>query len=136
MARLIDSSLWVDFTRSKSPPSLKALIHPWILDPEASLCEPIVFEVLRLATPAERPLIEAQFETLPLLATPPTLWRDATRLGQHCRDKGHTPGSLDLLIAAIALYYKAQLITFDEGFSPLATHTALRLKLLARPESP
>lgn len=133
MARLIDSSLWVDFTRSQSPPALKALIHPWILNPEACLCEPVVFEILRLATPAERPLIEAQFETLPLLATPPTLWRDATRLGQRCRDQGHTPGSLDLLIAASALHHEAVLITFDAGFSPLADLSALRLELLTRP---
>jgi len=33
MARLIESSLWVDFTRSKSPLALKTLIQPWILDP-------------------------------------------------------------------------------------------------------
>ncbi len=50
MARLIDSSLWVDFTRKKSPAHLKAAIHPWILDPAACLCEPIAFEVLRHAT--------------------------------------------------------------------------------------
>jgi hypothetical protein len=43
MARLIDSTLWVDFTRKKSPAYLKAAIHPWILDPAACLCEPIAF---------------------------------------------------------------------------------------------
>jgi len=32
MVRLIESSLWVDLTRSKSPLALKTLIHPWILD--------------------------------------------------------------------------------------------------------
>jgi hypothetical protein len=41
MARLIESSLWVDFTRSNSPLALKTLIQPWVLDPLACLCEPI-----------------------------------------------------------------------------------------------
>ncbi|MEI6605365.1 MAG: hypothetical protein WCP35_08655 [Verrucomicrobiota bacterium] len=61
MARLIESSLWVDFTRSKSPLALKTLIQPWILDPLACLCEPIAFEVLRHASPQEQKWLNAQF---------------------------------------------------------------------------
>jgi hypothetical protein len=48
MARLIESSLWVDFIRSKSRLALKTLIQPCILDPLACLCEPIAFLVLRV----------------------------------------------------------------------------------------
>ena len=59
MARLIDSSLWVDFTRAKSPASLKAAIQPWLLDPDACLCEPVAFEVLRHASPQEQKHLEA-----------------------------------------------------------------------------
>ena len=136
MARLIDSSLWVDFMRRKSPPALKALIHPWILDPAACLAEPIAFEVLRHAAPDERPLIQAQFATLPLLPTPASLWRDATRLGQTCRDKGYNAGSLDLLIAATALHHDAELITFDAGFTEIARHTSLNAHHLRRPSPP
>ena len=71
MARLIESSLWVDFTRRKSPVALKRYIEPWILDPSAVLCEPVIFEILRHATESERPLIEAQFFTYPVLPTRP-----------------------------------------------------------------
>ncbi len=73
MARLIESSLWVDFTRSKSPLGLK---------------------------------------TLPLLPTPTHLWRDATRLGQQCRTAGFNAGSLDLIIAALAIHHDAELISY------------------------
>ncbi len=132
MAKLIESSLWVDFTRLKSPPALKEKIQPWILDCQAALCEPVAFEVLRHATPTERPKIEAQFSTLPLLATPPRLWRDATRLGQKCRDKGINAGSLDLLIAAIALHCDAELVTFDTDYSAIARAAPLRVVLLSR----
>ena len=133
MARLIESSLWVDFTRKKSPRSLKEWIKPWILDPEACLCEPIVFEVLRHATETERPLLDAQFATLPVLTTPAHLWRDATRLGQICRDHGHTAGSLDLLIASLAIHHRAELITFDGDYQPIADQSDLNLTLLTRP---
>jgi predicted nucleic acid-binding protein len=132
MARLIESSLWVDFTRRKSPPALKALILPWILDPTACLCEPVAFEVLRHATAQERKWIEAQFATLPLLPVPAQLWRQATELGQKCRKQGFNAGSLDLLIAALAIHHQAELVTFDADFSVIASHSSLRVQLLVR----
>lgn len=132
MARLIESSLWVDFTRSKSPLALKKQVQPWILDPLACLCEPIAFEILRHATPGERQWIEAQFATIPLLATPPHLWRDAARLGQQCRDQGINAGSLDLLIASLALHHDAELITFDADYQAIARVSKLRVHFLVR----
>jgi hypothetical protein len=42
----------------------------------ACLAEPVAFEVLRHATAEERPCIEAQFATMPLLPTPTLIWRD------------------------------------------------------------
>lgn len=130
MARLIDSSLWIAFTRAKTPLSQKLVIQPWILDGDAYLCEAIAFEVLRHATPTERKMIEAQFATLPLLPTPSQLWRDATRIGQRCRDKGLNAGSLDLLIAATALHHQADLITLDADYQAIARIVPLRVTLL------
>lgn len=135
MARLIDSSLWIDFTRKKSPPALKAAIQPWILDPVACLCEPIAFEVLRHATPQEQKWIEAQFATFPLLPTPGHLWRDATRLGQQCRKDGFNAGSIDLVIAAIAIHHDATLVTFDSDFTAIARSSKLKVEQLTRPAS-
>ncbi len=132
MARLIESSLWMDFTRRKSPVALKRLIEPWILDPSATLCEPVVFEILRHATQQERPLIEAQFSTYPLLPTPPKIWRRATELGQKCRCEGFNAGSLDLIIAAIAIHHDAEIVTFDSDFTTIANASPLRVRLLSR----
>lgn len=132
MARLIETSLWIDFTRSRTPVERKAEIRRWILDPDAALCEPVAFEVLRHATARQRPLIEAQFATLPLLATPPRLWRDAALLGQTCRDQGFTAGSLDLVIAALALHHHAELITSDQDFTSIAAASELQVTLLNR----
>lgn len=132
MARLIETSLWVDFTRSKSPLALKTLIQPWILDPLACLCEPIAYEVLRHATPQEQKQIRAQFETLPLLATPAHLWSDATLLGQKCRAAGFNAGSLDLVIATLCIHHGAELITFDADYLSIARISALRVHHLSR----
>lgn len=132
MARLIESSLWVDFTRHKSPGTLKALIMPWIVDPAAVLCEPVIFEILRHATKAERRPLEAQFATLPVLADPPDLWQRATKLGQACRQHGFTPGAIDLLIAAVALHHDAEVVTFDADYRLISRATSLRVQLLTR----
>ena len=132
MARLIDTSLWIDFTRKKSPMALKSAILPWIMDPEASLCEPIAFEILRHASANEKKHLQTQFSTLPLLSTPTTLWHAAAQLGSTCRAKGVNAGSLDLLIAACAIHHQAELITFDSDFLAIAQCSTLRLRLLNR----
>ncbi|HZZ80022.1 MAG TPA: PIN domain-containing protein [Gemmataceae bacterium] len=133
MPALIDTSLWIDFTRARSPRKLKAFIAPYILDPDAHLAEPIIFEVLRHASQAEAKLIQQQFQLLPTLATPPSLWTDAADLGQMCRQKNITVNSLDLLIAAVALHHSADVVTFDDDFKQIASVSKLSLKLLKRP---
>lgn len=130
---LIDTSLWVDFTRSKSPDALKQFIAPYILHPDAHLAEPVTFEILRHATPREARQLTLQFQTLPVLGTPATLWSDATRLGQACRRIGETLNSLDLLVSAVALHHDADLVTFDTDFQAVARISKLRVRLLARP---
>lgn len=133
MATLIDTSLWIDFTRARSPKTLKRFIAPYILDPEAHLAEPIIFEVLRHATAAEAKQLNQQFATLPLLETPPLLWPQAVELGQACRRKNFTVGSLDLLIATIAIHHGVEIVTFDDDFQSIAAISSLRFKLLQRP---
>jgi predicted nucleic acid-binding protein len=130
---LIDTSLWIDFTRARSPQSLKQFIAPYILHPAAHVAEPVTFEILRHATPNESRQLIQQFQTFPVLATPTALWTQATSLGQACRHKGHTAGSLDLLIASVALSHQAIIITFDEDFQKIAGVSNLQVKLLSRP---
>ena len=133
MTLLIDTSLWIDFTRARSPVSLKQFIAPYVLDPAAHLAEPVLFEVLRAAKPEEAPLLEAQFNTLPCLPTPTDLWQQAIVLGQACRQIGRTVLSLDLLVASVALHHNAELVSFDADFEAIASVSALRLNRLTRP---
>jgi predicted nucleic acid-binding protein len=133
MATLIDTRLWVDFTRTRSPKALKRFIAPFILDPDAHLAEPVVFEITRHATPAENRQLARQFQTLPLLATPADLWTQAAGLGQACRQRSIMASSLDLLVASIAIHHGAELVTFDRDFQKIAGVLNLRVKFLTRP---
>ena len=133
MPTLIDTSLWVDFTRTRSPRTIKRFIAPFILHPDAHLAEPITFEIMRHATAAEAKQLTQQFQTLPMLATPALLWTQAAALGQACRQKNVTVNSLDLLIATIALHHGAEVITFDDDFQKIAGVSSLQVKLLKRP---
>lgn len=133
MPTLIDTSLWIDFTRARTPAKLKHLIAPYILDPDAHIADPIRFEILRNATPQESRLIQRHFQTFPVLAVPPDLWSAAALLGQQSRQKGVTIGALDLLIATVALHHGAMLITFDDDFQKISTLSNLQVKLLQRP---
>jgi predicted nucleic acid-binding protein len=133
MPTLIETSLWIDFTRARSPRAIKRFVAPYILHPDAHLAEPVVFEILRHATAAEAKQLTQQFQTLPMLATPSQLWTQATHLGQACRRKNITVGSLDLLIAALAAHHGAEVITFDVDFQKIASVSNLQVKLLQRP---
>jgi len=134
MANLIDTSVWIDFTRSKSSWVLKNFIAPYILDTNAFLSEPVIFEVMRHASAEEFKPLEAMTATFPVLSTPSDLWKRATSLGRTLRDKGYVVGSIDLVIAALASYHGAQIITFDQDFQKIALcEKTVKVNLLKRP---
>ena len=135
MITLPDTGLWIALTRSRSPRALKAFVAPYINNPNAALAEPIVFELLRNATDPEAIQLTHLFQSLPLLAGPPSLWSDAVQLGRRCRAAGLSIGSIDLLIATTAIHHDAQLITFDTDFPRIAAVSKLRARLL-KPPSP
>ena len=91
MATLVDSSVWIDFTRARSSQHLKQFIAPYILAPGVALAEPVAFEVLRYANELEAGHLREQFRLLPLLPTPYGIWDRAAILGQNVANKGSTP---------------------------------------------
>ncbi|MEA2341947.1 MAG: hypothetical protein QOF63_116 [Thermoanaerobaculia bacterium] len=133
MAILIETTLWIDFTRARSPRALKDFIAAYVTDPAACVAEPIAFEVLRYATAEEQQLFEDQLRTMTMLPSPSTLWSDAASLGRRCRENGLTPGALDLLIATVAMHHGAELLTFDTDFERIARVSALQVTHLRRP---
>ena len=133
MTTLIDTSVWVDFTRHRSPQSLKRFIEPIVTADGVALAEPIMFEVMRHIGDNEAASLRRQFRLVPVLETPPDLWRMAIDLGQRCSRSGIAVGPLDLLIATVAIHHQADLVTFDRGFERIASVSALRVNVLGRP---
>jgi predicted nucleic acid-binding protein len=135
MAKLVDSSLWIDLARTRSPRKLKAFIASQLDDPEICIAEPIAFEVLRHANDEEVRLLTRQFETVPMLSTPHGLSSKGVEIGRACRRKGFTVGSLDVLIAVIAIHHSAEIITFDDDFEQIVMVSSLVVTRLKRPAS-
>jgi predicted nucleic acid-binding protein len=133
MAKLIDTSVWIDICRPGSPTRIKDFLASYVLDPQAHLAEPVVFEALRHASPQEAKSLRQEFQTFPMLATPSDLWDSATEIGQNCRARGVTATSLDLLIAAVAVGHGATLVTLDDDFLNIARHSDLKVEFLRRP---
>ena len=96
--------------------------------PDRTLCEPIVFELLRAAPLAQRPVLDAFFAAIPVLLTPADLWTRATDLGQRCYAVEIKVPSLDLLIAQVCLEHGATLVNFDG----IASVSDLQLQKLVR----
>jgi predicted nucleic acid-binding protein len=132
METVIETSMWVDFFRPKTPPGVKDQIKPWVLRHDVALCEPVACELLRSAAARERGWIQRHFATIPMLRTPAALWTEATQLGQRCHDAGVMVGALDLLIATVCVHHGAMLITFDEHFAEIAKRSRLQAKILPR----
>ena len=133
MITLIDTSVWIDFTRRKTPERVKRFVAPFLFDATAHLAEPVAFELLRDATENETSALTQHFATFPLLSTPGDLWQRAAALGRRCRKAGCTVSSLDLLIATVALVHRAVLVTLDENFERIGDCGGVQVKLLRRP---
>jgi predicted nucleic acid-binding protein len=133
MAKLVDTSLWIDLSRARSPETLKQFVAKQLVDTEICLSEPIIFEVLRHANNNEIRLLTQLFAGVPVLATPGDVWSDAAQIGRNCRKHGFTVAALDLLIATIAVHHGAEILTFDDDFIKIAEVSPLRVTLLKRP---
>ena len=133
MGQVIDTCIWVDHLRKGTPDAVRRLADAAVNDADALLCEPVRFELLYGAARRERPPLLRRLETMPLLATPPHLWRTAAELAAQACDTGLRVPSVDLLIAALCIHHDVALTTFDAHFGDLAKLSEFRVNLLVRP---
>lgn len=119
MGQIIDTCIWVDHLRAKTPHATRTLADTLINDAEALLCEPVRFELLSGAPKQDRPALLKRLETMPLLSTPVNLWQQTAVLGAKLSDAGTRIPPMDLMIAAICIHHQVGLTTFDDHFEPL-----------------
>jgi predicted nucleic acid-binding protein len=133
MACLIDTCVWIDHLRPRTPESIRHLAYEALNRHDAVVCEPVWFELLRYCPKAERAGLEKRLVTFPMLSTPVNLWRRATVFGQGCRDAGVQVGVTDLIIATLCKHHETPLVTFDRHFLLMAKVIDIEVELLPRP---
>lgn len=136
---LADTSAWVEFDRATGSPVDDRLTELIATNGPLAVTEPVVMEVVSGArTPArERDLRR-------LLARPRLLPFDAavdfdgaTRIYLRCRRAGVTPrGMLDCMIAAVALRFRATLLSHDVDLDRVAGVVGLALDEASLRSSP
>ena len=133
MGQVIDTCVWIDHLRARTPEATRLVADQAVHAEDALLCEQVRFELLCGASRRERTPLLRRLETMPLLHTPPALWREASDLAAKACDSGLRMASMDLLIAALCIHHDTALTTFDGHFAELARLCALRVNLLVRP---
>nr|MBA3651384.1 PIN domain nuclease [Chthoniobacterales bacterium] len=67
MERVIETSVWVDFFRPRTPKAVKLQLKPWVMRHDLALCEPVLCELLRSAPTAQRSFLQRHLATIPVL---------------------------------------------------------------------
>lgn len=127
MEKIIDTSVWVDFFRPKTPHPLRELAASYIDEAKNYLCEPVYFELLSSPPKQFKKKLEFFLKQYPMITTPLTLWKEAVELSQACQAKRFTLGVMDLLIAQVAIHYQLPLVTFDKDFVKLKAVCSLEV---------
>ena len=134
MTVLVDTPVW-SFALRRQPRDLEATDHR-IVDEWAEL---VRLGQAAIIGPIRQELLsgvreEAQFEKLRRRLAPlpdiPLQEEDfvtAARFFNRCRSRGITPGSIDLLLCAVAYRSESAILSTDKDFDQYAHHLPIRL---------
>ena len=115
---LLDTSVWIDALRGKTP-HIVAATHALLNDDRILTCGPVIFEIKRGLRPSDRKKILPLFDALIRLSVDETVWDNVGTLDASLRSKGITIPPMDLIIAQVCLHHKVTLFTLDEHFSSI-----------------
>jgi predicted nucleic acid-binding protein len=129
---LVDTSVWIEFFRSRSTLSLESEVD---FD-EVVTCGPVIQEVLQ-GFDQERAFRVARDSmlALPILENPMRMhvFEQAAELYRLGRRAGHTiRSSVDCLIAACAIQHDAEVLHCDRDFDVIAAISTLRTRNLGK----
>ena len=112
---LLDTSVWIDALRGKTP-DIVSVTQELLNDDRILTCGPVIFEIKRGLRPPERKKILPLFDALIRLSVEETVWDAAGDLDASLRKKGITIPPMDVIIAQVCLHHKVFLFTLDEHF--------------------
>ena len=124
MNLLVDTSVWslaLRRDRSSEEPAVRFLQQA-IQDGESIYTTGLILQELLqgVAGPKARDLIVEKFAALPLLVPDRTDHIDAAALRNACRRKGVQAGTVDCLLAQLAIRHGLTLVTTDRDFEHIA----------------
>jgi predicted nucleic acid-binding protein len=112
---LLDTSVWIDALRGKTP-HIIAVTEELLKDDRILICGPVLFEIKRGLRPPDRKKIIPLFDALIRLSVDEAVWDAAGDLDASLRKKGITIPSMDVIIAQVCLHHKVSIFTLDEHF--------------------
>ncbi|GAA4383507.1 hypothetical protein GCM10023147_02810 [Tsukamurella soli] len=131
MGLLVDTSVWSSAYRRDAPadvPEVRALRTALTSGDTVVTTGMILLELLRGFVPAAaQATIRTAFDILEFVEPTRQDYIEAATLGNRCRRAGVQLGSVDALIAQIAISGDHTLLTTDNDFRHAAVHVPLRL---------
>jgi predicted nucleic acid-binding protein len=128
---LVDTSVWSLALRRDAPQGIKETqILSRCLQRQDVLYTTgiIVQEILQgFRGPKQRDRILERFSSLPLIVPDLTDHINAASLQTNCRQKGIQIGTIDALLAQLALGHDLEMLTADRDFILMARHVPLRI---------
>jgi predicted nucleic acid-binding protein len=124
---LVDSSVWIQSFSKK--PNVKHLdIIKAVIEAEViATCDVVILEVLRGArSEAEYKDLMDKFSAMRVFSVHGEHWELASKMGHQLSRKGFNPPSTDLIIAAVAIIEKCELLHQDKDFKTMAKYFPLK----------
>ena len=124
---LVDTSAWVDFFRNPRSPVCE-ILSSLLRHNQACYTGLIAVELYRGAKgQTELESLDELLETIQHLPVPDSLYRKAGQLCYRLARKGITAGTVDAMIATVAVEYHCHLLTLDRHFEEIEPHCHIKL---------
>jgi len=125
---LVDSSAWIGAFSKHPPSSVVRAIVDSKKNKNLATCGMICLEVLRGSrTEKEFSELREEFEAMHWLPITDGHWDLASHMGFQLQKKGFKPPATDLLISAVCIENRCQLLHQDKHFKQIAQYFPLRL---------
>ena len=119
--KLVDTSAWIHSLRPDGDPAVAGRVRAALEMGDAVWCAMIRLELWNGARgEREKAVLRDMEATIPDLDITPAVWQLAMRLAREARGKGLTIPSTDMLVAACARQYGAELEHADAHFAQIA----------------
>lgn len=126
---MIDSSLWILALKLNCPATIKELVGDLLEKDLVATCGLITVEILQgTKNKREYNEISEEMNSLHYMETNKEAWNTGAQLAYNLKRKGITIPTVDLCIAALAIYHDLTLFHADHHFEMVAKNSSLKSK--------